>query len=54
MSTSKTSGILNDIFFNESSFVKQGDELFSILSTSSIGEIVISAPFNGFVGITDF
>ncbi|MEK9906718.1 MAG: efflux RND transporter periplasmic adaptor subunit, partial [Gammaproteobacteria bacterium] len=34
--------------------VKQGDELFSILSTSSIGEIVISAPFNGFVGITDF
>ena len=52
--TSKTSGILNDIFFNESSFVKQGDKLFSILSTSSIGEIVISAPFNGFVGITDF
>ena len=51
---SKTDGILNDIFFNESSFVKKGDKLFSILSTTSIGEIIIYAPFNGFVGITEY
>ena len=51
---SKTDGVLNDIFFNESSFVKKGDKLFSVLSTSSIGEIVLSAPFDGYVGITDF
>ena len=36
---SKTDGILNDIFFKESSFVEKGDKLFSSLSTSSIGEI---------------
>jgi membrane fusion protein (multidrug efflux system) len=52
--TSKTEGILNDIFFNESSFVKKGDRLFSILSTNSVGEIIITAPFDGYVGITDF
>ena len=51
---SKTDGILNDIFFKESSFVEKGDKLFSILSTSSIGEILITAPFNGYVGITDY
>ena len=51
---SKTDGILNDIFFNESSFVKKGDNLFSILSTSSIGEIIITAPFDGYVGLTDY
>ena len=51
---SKTDGILNDIFFNESSFVKEGDKLFSVLSTTSIGEIILSAPFDGYVGITDF
>lgn len=50
----KVDGILNEIFFNESSFVKKGDKLFSILSTSSIGEIIISAPFDGYVGITDY
>ena len=51
---SKTDGILNDIFFNESSFVKEGDKLFSVLSTTSIGEIILSAPFDGYVGITDY
>ncbi len=51
---SKTDGILNDIFFNESSFVKKGDRLFSILSTVSVGEIILSAPFDGYVGITDY
>ena len=51
---SKTDGILNDIFFKESSFVKKGDKLFSILSTSSIGEILITAPFDGYVGLTDY
>ena len=51
---SKTDGILNDIFFNESSFVKKGDRLFSILSTVSVGEIILSAPFDGYIGITDF
>ena len=51
---SKTDGILNEIFFKESSFVEKGDKLFSILSTSSIGEILITAPFNGYVGITDY
>ena len=51
---SKTDGILNDIFFKESSFVEKGYKLFSILSTSSIGEILITAPFNGYVGITDY
>ena len=51
---SKTDGILNDIFFSESSFVNKGDKLFSILSTSSIGEILITAPFNGYVGLTDY
>ncbi len=51
---SKTDGILNDIFFNESSFVKKGDRLFSVLSTMSIGEIILSAPFDGYVGITDY
>ena len=51
---SKTEGILNDIFFKESSFVKKGDKLFSILSTSSIGEILITAPFDGYVGLTDY
>ena len=50
----KVDGILNEIFFNESSFVKKGDKLFSILSTSSIGEIIISAPFDGYVGITEY
>ncbi len=50
----KTDGILNEMFFNESSFVKKGDKLFSILSTSSIGEIILSAPFDGYVGITEF
>ena len=45
---------MNDIFFNESSFVKEGDKLFSVLSTTSIGEIILSAPFDGYVGITDF
>jgi membrane fusion protein (multidrug efflux system) len=52
--TSKTEGILNDIFFNESSLVKRGDRLFSILTTNSVGEIIITAPFDGYVGITDF
>ena len=52
--TSKTEGILNDIFFNESSLVKKGDRLFSILTTNSVGEIIITAPFDGYVGITDF
>ena len=51
---SKTEGILNDILFKESSFVKKGDKLFSILSTSSIGEILITAPFDGYVGLTDY
>ncbi len=51
---SKTEGILNDIFFIESSYVKKGDKLFSILSTQSIGEIIIYAPFDGYVGITDY
>ena len=51
---SKTDGILNDIFFSESSFVNKGDKLFSILSTSSIGEILIMAPFDGYVGLTDY
>ena len=51
---SKTDGILNDIFFKESSFVEKGDKLFSILSTSSIGEILITAPFDGYVGLTDY
>ncbi len=51
---SKTDGILNDIFFNESSFVKKGDQLFSILSTISVGEIILSAPFDGYVGITEY
>lgn len=51
---SKTDGILNDIFFNESSFVKKGDKLFSILSTISVGEIILSAPFDGYVGITEY
>ena len=51
---SKTEGILNDIFFNESSFVKKGDRLFSIFSTSSVGEMILSAPFDGYVGITDY
>ncbi len=51
---SKTDGILNDIFFTESSFVNKGDKLFSILSTSSIGEILITAPFDGYVGLTDY
>ena len=51
---SKTDGILNDIFFSESSFVNKGDKLFSILSTSSIGEILITAPFDGYVGLTDY
>ena len=51
---SKTDGILNDIFFSESSFVTKGDKLFSILSTSSIGEILITAPFDGYVGLTDY
>ena len=52
--TSKTEGIINDIFFNESSLVKRGDRLFSILTTNSVGEIIITAPFDGYVGITDF
>ena len=52
--TSKTEGILNDIFFNESSLVKKGDRLFSILTTNSVGEIIITAPFDAYVGITDF
>ena len=51
---SKTDGILNEIFFKESSFVEKGDKLFSILSTSSIGEISITAPFDGYVGLTDY
>ena len=51
---SQTDGILNDIFFSESSFVNKGDKLFSILSTSSIGEILITAPFDGYVGLTDY
>ncbi len=51
---SQTDGILNDIFFIESSFVQKGSKLFSILSTSSVGEIIIYAPFDGYVGITDY
>lgn len=51
---SKTDGILNDIYFKESSFVKKGDKLFSILSIPSIGEILITAPFDGYVGLTDY
>ncbi len=51
---SKTDGILNDVFFMESSFVQKGSKLFSILSTSSVGEIIIYAPFDGYVGITDY
>ena len=37
-----------------SSFVKKGDQLFSILSTVSVGEIILSAPFDGYIGITDY
>ncbi len=51
---SKTDGILNEIFFNESTFVQKGTKLFSILSTASVGEIIIHAPFDGYVGITDY
>jgi len=50
----KTDGILNDIYFIESTFVQKGSKLFSILSTTSIGEIIIYAPFDGYVGITDY
>ena len=51
---SKTDGILNDVFFIESSFVQKGSKLFSILSTKSVGEILIYAPFDGYVGISDY
>ena len=43
---SKTEGILNDIFFNESSFVKKGDKLIKLKS----GDII--APFSGVLGYT--
>ena len=52
--TSKSDGILNKIFVNESSKVSKGDKLLSILSTSQVGEIVFHAPFDGYIGISEF
>ena len=52
--TSKSDGILNKIFVNESSKESKEDKLLSILSTSQVGEIVFHAPFDGYIGISEF
>lgn len=50
----KSDGILNKIFVSESSRVSKGDKLLSILSTNNVGEIVFHAPFDGYIGISEF
>ena len=49
--TSKVNGIVEDIFIKEGSNVKEGDRLFSILSSDMIGRTLIIVPFDGIIGL---
>ena len=50
--TSKVNGLLDNIHYSEATTVKQGDLLFSIISSDTIGLTKIHAPFSGIVGLS--
>ena len=50
--TSKVNGLLDNIHYKESSEVNQGDLLFSIISSDTIGLTKIYAPFRGIAGLS--
>jgi membrane fusion protein (multidrug efflux system) len=50
--TSKVNGIVNKIFFTESSLVTEGQLLYSIISSDKVGSTKIHAPFSGVIGLS--
>ena len=50
--TSKVNGLLDNIHYKESTTVKKGDLLFSIISSDTIGLTEIYAPFSGMIGLS--
>jgi len=50
--TSKVNGLLDKVHYKESSLVNEGDLLFSIISSDSIGLTKIYAPFTGIAGLS--
>jgi len=50
--TSKVNGLLDNIHYQESTIIKKGDLLFSIISSDTIGLTKIYAPFSGIIGLS--
>ena len=50
--TSKVNGIVDKIFFTESSLVTEGQPLYSIISSDKVGSTKIHAPFSGVIGLS--
>jgi len=50
--TSKVNGIVDKIFFTESSPVTEGQVLYSIISSDKVGATKIHAPFSGVIGLS--
>jgi multidrug efflux pump subunit AcrA (membrane-fusion protein) len=50
--TSKVNGIIDQIFFEERTFVKKGEPLYSIISSDTVGSTKIHAPFAGIAGLS--
>tara|TARA_B100001769_G_C22053327_1_gene566196 strand:- start:316 stop:1101 length:786 start_codon:yes stop_codon:yes gene_type:complete len=50
--TSKVNGVIDQIFFEESSDIKKGQVLYAIISSDKVGSTKIHAPFSGIVGLS--
>ena len=50
--TSKVNGVVDKIFFTESSPVTEGQLLYSIISSDKVGSTKIHAPFSGVIGLS--
>ena len=50
--TSKVNGVVDQVFFEESSYVERGQILYSIISSDKVGSTKIYAPFSGIIGLS--
>ncbi len=50
--TSKVNGVIDEVFFEESSDVEKGQVLYSIISSDKVGSTKIYAPFSGIIGLS--
>ncbi len=50
--TSKVNGVIDQIYFKESSYIEKGQILYSIISSDKIGSTQIQAPFSGIIGLS--